>query len=278
MRTEFGFVLAGEDPRRLRAAAEEARAEVEAAERELSAFSLGSLLNKVNREAGAGPVRVPAPLFELLALCRRVHEESGGAFDPSVAPLLGAWGFRGAAGSAAAAAAARPAVGLDGLALDPAAGTVRFRRPGMQLDLGGIGKGDALDRAAAALVEAGVGAFLLHGGHSTFLARGAPPGQRGWRVGVRDPADPGRLLAGVELRDRALSVSDRRGRTAVVAGEERGHIIDPVRGAPAAGELAVVAAPSAAEADAWSTALLAGASPHPVSWLALPAAPPVPSP
>ncbi len=271
MRTDFGFVLRGPDAGRLEAAAEEARAEVLAAERELSAFSLGSLLNKLNREAGAGPVRLPARLFELLTLCQRVHRESGGAFDPSVAPWMEAWGFRGGAdagdGAAARAAAARAAVGLDGLRLDAAARTARFLRPGMQLDLGGVAKGVALDRSAEALADAGVAHFLLHGGGSTFLASGAPSGQAGWRVGVRDPRDPDRLLAGVELRDRALSVSGQHGRTVVADGARRGHVLDPSCGAPAAGELAVATAPSAAAADAWSTALLAGAA-GAVSWRA----------
>ena len=88
MRTDFEFVLCGADSRRLRVAAEEARAEIEATDRELSAFSLGSLLNKVNREAGERPVKVPGRLLELFELCRRVYRDSGGAFDPSVAPLM----------------------------------------------------------------------------------------------------------------------------------------------------------------------------------------------
>lgn len=239
MRTDFGFVLLGEDARLLRAAALEARAEVEAAERELSAFSLGSQLNRVNREAGDRAVRIPQRLFALLESCLAIHRQSGGAFDPSVMPLL-------------------PAPGLDELELDPRACSVRFRRPGMQLDLGGIGKGAALDRVAEALREAGVAVALLHGGFSTFLALGAPPGQSAWRVGVRDPREPGRLLAGVALRDRALSVSGQQG---------RGHVLDPRRGEPAAGELAVATAATATAADAWSTALLAGAG-GPITWKA----------
>ena len=276
MRTDFEFVLCGADSRRLRVAAEEARAEIEATDRELSAFSLGSLLNKVNREAGERPVKVPGRLLELFELCRRVYRDSGGAFDPSVAPLMEAWGFRedpertpgaGTSSDAASVAEQRSAVGLDALELDPAAGTVRFRRPGLQLDLGGVGKGVALDRAAEALQGAGLEHFLLHGGFSTFLAFGAPPHQPAWRVGVRHPRDPERVLASVELRDRALSVSGQHGRTILADGARLGHVIDPARGAPAAGELAVVTASTAAAADAWSTALLAGAA-APVSWKA----------
>jgi len=265
MRTDFEFVLCGGRASRLAVAAEEARAEIETAERELSAFSLGSMLSRINREAGRRPVKAPGRLIELLQLCREVHRQSGGAFDPSVAPLMSAWGFRGA--PAEDIAASLPAVGLDGLELDPVAGTVRFRRAGMELDLGGVGKGAALDRAAEALRELGVERALLHGGASTFLAVGAPPGQAAWRVGVRDPGHPERSLASIELRDRALSVSGQHGRTILAGGERRGHVLDPARGEPAAGHLAVVTASSAAAAAAWSPALLAGAD-RPVSWKA----------
>ena len=195
MRTDFEFVLCGGRASRLAVAAEEARAEIETAERELSAFSLGSMLSRINREAGRRPVKAPGRLIELLQLCREVHRQSGGAFDPSVAPLMSAWGFRGA--PAEDIAASLPAVGLDGLELDPVAGTVRFRRAGMELDLGGVGKGAALDRAAEALRELGVERALLHGGASTFLAVGAPPGPAAGRVGVRAPGHPARSLASI---------------------------------------------------------------------------------
>jgi thiamine biosynthesis lipoprotein len=109
------------------------------------------------------------------------------------------------------------------------------------LDLGAVAKAEALDRAAEVLREHGVEAALLHGGTSSVLAIGAPPGERGWRVGIAD-------LACALLRDAALGVS----------GNRRPHVRDPRTGATLADapRTAAVVAPTAAAADALSTALL----------------------
>ncbi|MCW5776036.1 MAG: FAD:protein FMN transferase [Phycisphaeraceae bacterium] len=248
MGTRFEVVLWGGDAPRLLAVAEAALERVCELERRYSRFRADSVLSFVNAHAGERAVGVDADTFELLAACARVWRESDGAFDPTVGPLMRAWGFHGEPGDTAAAAAC---VGMDGVLLDEGARTVRFTRPGASLDLGGIAKGQALDEAAAIVREAGVACGLLHGGTSTVVAIGAPPGEAGWVVEVR--GSPYR----VALRDRAMSVSEPSGRVVERDGRRLGHVLDPRSGAPVDGaSLACVVGESAMETDAWSTALL----------------------
>jgi len=138
------------------------------------------------------------------------------------------------------------------------------------LDLGAMGKGYAIERAAELLGEAGITSALIHGGTSTVYALGKPPDEDAWRVAVDRPgageqggAPPPETaaspppLAVVALKDEAMSVSGIRGKFFEAEGRVYGHILDPRSGEPAtAAALAVVVLPSATETDALSTALL----------------------
>jgi len=239
MGTRFELVLPGLDETRERAAGEAALDEVALWDARLSLFARDSLLAHVNREAGQRAVRVDPQTFALLETCARVFAESGGAFDAALGGAMAAAGFRGEA----AREEARADVGFAAVELDREAHSVRFTAPGVQLDLGGIAKGFALDRAGELLREAGLETALLHGGTSTVLALGAPPGGEGWRVALDEAPGAPRAV----LRDRALSVSAQHGRRNA-RGE--GHVL----GARLA--RAAVQAPDATLADAWSTALL----------------------
>src|SRR5262249_22047662 len=135
--------------------------------------------------------------------------------------------------------------------------TVRYRCPGLEINLGSIGKGYALDRAAAVLRdEYGTASALLHGGHSSVYAIGTEPGDgRGWAVGLRHPWDPERRLALVRLRDRALGTSAATFQHLEYNGRKLGHVLDPRTGWPAEGMASATAvAPTGAEADALATA------------------------
>jgi thiamine biosynthesis lipoprotein len=141
--------------------------------------------------------------------------------------------------------------------LDADSRTVRFGRDGMEINLGSIGKGYALDRAAGLLAGTwNIRAALLHGGHSSVYAMGSEPGsRRGWAVGIRHPWEPQRRLAVVRLRDRALGTSAATFQHLEHEGRKLGHILDPRTGWPAEGVASVsVIAPTAAEADALATA------------------------
>ena len=248
MGTRFELVLSGEDARSLRAVGEEALAEIEAWDGALSLFRRDSRLSHINRNAAQAPVRVDPLTLDLIEAALDVARASQGAFDPTVAPLMRARGFH----HDGSGAGDPGAIGADGVEVDRDAHTVRFRRPGVALDLGGIAKGFAIDQAVAILREGGVHTALLHGGTSTIYALGAPPGEDGWRIrvahAVTEPV--------VELRDGAMSVSSPSGRTIDDEGERQGHVLDPRTGHSAGATVAVTIADSARDADAWSTALL----------------------
>jgi thiamine biosynthesis lipoprotein len=133
--------------------------------------------------------------------------------------------------------------------------------PGMVLELGGIGKGFALDRLAETLALAGVRDALLSFGESSVVALGAPPGAERWRLLVRGPG--GGYAGVIALRDQTLSVSSSFGTSDEIAGLRAGHILDPRSGRPVTQErVAVVVAPTATAGEAWSTALVVlGAEP-----------------
>lgn len=247
MGTRFEFVLAGAESPALRAIGEEALREVVHWHQRLSAFERDSIVAHLNREASDRAVRVEPEFLDLLTLCRQVWEASGGAFDPAIGAAMQRLGFHPQSPSAAAPALCTTFADIH---LDPAASTVRFTRPGLRLDLGAIAKGWALDRAADILRDHAVTSALLHGGTSSIIAIGAPPGKASWRVAIRGSAA---ATLAVDLTGAALGVSAPRGRT----NDSGGHILDPRTSHPtAAATTAAVIAESAALADAWSTALV----------------------
>jgi thiamine biosynthesis lipoprotein len=160
----------------------------------------------------------------------------------TVGPLMKAWGFfrdEGRVPAEAELARVRALVGYRHVTLDPAAGTARFDRPGVELDLGGIGKGYAVDRVVSLLRQRGIASALVNLGGSSVYGLGAPPGRRAWEIGIQDPTDPARVALTVPLRDRALSVSGGTQRFFEKDGVTYAHIMDPRTGRPAQGLLSV---------------------------------------
>jgi thiamine biosynthesis lipoprotein len=233
-------------------------------EEQMTVYRETSEISRLNRRAFAGPVRVEPRLFALLELAARVHRETDGAYDIAAGALIKAWGFfRGPrrVPSEAERAAALERTGMQGVTLDAERRTVRYTKPGLEINLGSIGKGHALDRMARLLRQKwGIGQILLHGGTSSVYAGGCPPeDERGWQVGILHPWERQRRLARVWLRDRALGTSAATHQHLEYNGQKLGHILDPRTGWPASGVAsASVLAPSAAEADALSTAFYIG--------------------
>ena len=261
MACQFEFVFnAGQHPAST-AAGLAALDLVDRLEDQLSVYRPHSEISQINARAFDDPVPVEPRLFALLETALELSRQTRGAFDITAGPLSAAWGFSRRAGampSEAEIASALQRVGSRYLSLDPAEGTIRFERPALQINLGAIGKGYALDRAAELLAAEGVADFLLHGGHSSVLARGAHgglPRDAGWMIGVRDPLRPERRLGRLLARDQALATSGSGTQFFVHQGRRFGHILDPRSGWPAQGVLSsTVVAPTAAEADALSTA------------------------
>ncbi len=221
----------------------------------LSDWDERSELSALNR---SGAHAVGPELEELLGRSLEIAGQSQGAFDPSVGPLVVLW--RTARSSAVLPACAdleraRVLVGWQRIELDRAAHAARLVRPGMALDLGGIGKGYALDQAAAILRARGSARALLDFG-GQLLALAAPQGRSGWPVRVRDPRGGEQPLYELELCNRSLSTTSDDQQGLVLGGKRYSHVIDPRSGAPVEGRLAAcVLAPDGTRADAWSTAL-----------------------
>lgn len=261
MGTRFEAFLHGLPEARLRGAGEDALAEIRSLHSRLSAFEPRSVVSILNARAADSPVILAGDIFSLLSLCRDIHTASGGCFDPTIGPLMQAWGFRAPvihAPSAEALAAAHARVGMHHVELDEPTSTARFRAPGVLLDLGSIAKGFALDAAERVLRSAGVSGAFLHGGTSSILAIGSTPEGSPWRVRLASLSgdDAGEIMD-VLLRDASLSVSAPHGREIRIGDESLGHVLDPRSGRPArAARIAVVVGPGGAAADGWSTALL----------------------
>lgn len=224
----------------------------------LSIYRPSSELARVNLRAANGPVAVTPALWRFLEMARQVYVQTDGTCDLAAGALVSAWGFaenQPRVPSPAELERARQASGMDQVDLLPDQRAVRFRRPGLVLNAGSVGKGWALD-AAAARIRGRTAAALLHGGHSSLLAWGSPPGQmRGWCVGLSDPDQPTRRLGTLWLKDLAMATSAATFRHGLAHGRRFGHILDPRSGYPAVGLRAATAlAPSAAWADALATA------------------------
>jgi len=272
MGTRFEVVVwgEGEDPGRftlfIESCADAALDEIAYLDGRLSLFRKASFLCHINALAAEQPVRLDGELFGLFDRCREIHERSLGAFDLTVAPLMRTFGFHDGEGETPSPddlERARAAVGQGRLLLDEKTSSVRFADPATRVDLGGAGKGFALDSAIEVLREEGIENAQIHGGTSTVAAIGAPPGEDGFDVGIRDPRSRGKgesrsLVCRVRLANEALAVSAPHGRFFRADGRIQGHVMNPARGEPAQDALlSAVVCRSALDADAWSTAFLA---------------------
>jgi len=259
MATEFGVVLPGEHHTAIEAAID-ALEELERIEAELSLFRPGSAISRINALAGIEPVRVSADVIEVLTRAVAISNLTGGAFDITAGPLVECWGFtrrRGRKPTAAEIAAARALVGSDRITIDTPQRTVFLQQAGMMINLGGIGKGFALDRVAARLIAAGVTSFLIHGGRSSVLARGSDNSDmaEGWRVGIEHPLRPRVRLGELRLCDAALATSGSGKQFFHHHGMRMGHVLDPRLGRPAGDMLSLtVISETAMDADALATA------------------------
>lgn len=260
MATRFELLLYGADEVRLRAAGEEALAEIERLEAQLSFYRTDSEISWINNRAADQAVRVEPRLFQLLKHCAAFTRATDGAFDITVGPLMRAWRFisdTGAVPSVDELAAARKLIGMDQVELDAEALTIRFKQPGMQLDLGAYGKGYAIERAIDSLKENGITSALLHGGTSSTAVIGKPPEQASWRIQLSEPFKSGDDFIRLDLADEALSVSATHGKAFTADGRTYGHVISPRTGFPVNCALAAaVAGQSASTCEVLSTALL----------------------
>jgi thiamine biosynthesis lipoprotein len=256
MGTSMQVQAIGGDEATRRAAIDEAFAAMAEVDRLMSNYRDDSELTHVNRTAALGPVVVSDPLLRVLEAGQRVSAGSNGAFDMTVGPLVQLWGFRTKTPhipTAAELAAVRPLVDYHGLVVDAPRHTIRFARAGMEIDLGGIAKGFAVEVAGNVLRGHGLTGFIDAGGNQYML--GAPPGKTVWTVGIRHPDIAGRLLGAVDVKGGSVSTSADYANFLVAAGRSYGHVLDPRTLEPSAASLsATILAEDATLADAMSKA------------------------
>jgi thiamine biosynthesis lipoprotein len=251
MATTFEVVVVYEDAGYARQAAAAAFDEVDRLEGELSRFIENSDISRINNLPANQPLRLGLDAFECLQLSCRIYAETNGAFDITIGSLLSLW--RNEDGTPRTPSQeelnlARQRTGTGLLQLDEDEHTVRLLAGQVQVDLGGIGKGYAVDRVAELLREWSIDIALISGGYSSVLALNAPAGTKGWPLTLSNPDNRKQILARPCLQGRALSGSGiQKGR----------HIIDPRTTQPVKNKRAAWAsAPDAATADALSTAFM----------------------
>ena len=235
----------------------------------MSDYKNDSELSRVNREAFTNPVKVSPELFEILQKSVAFSRLSNGAFDITVGPLVDLWHKAGEANAVPdenTLAAAKARVGFEKLILDANERTVRFAVKGMRLDLGGIAKGYAVDKAVEAMRREGaIGGMVDAGGDIRCF--GKPADKDTWRVGLQNPvaANPTnsngaigteQVLMVLKLNDMAVATSGDYRRFVTIGGKRYSHIIDtsPATGASKLSSDTILAA-NAVDADALSTAV-----------------------
>jgi FAD:protein FMN transferase len=256
MGSTYSVALYGYDRLQMEAAAEAAFDEVRRMDDLLSNYKPDSEWSRVNRLAAQGPVPVSRELYDLLAACLDYSRRSEGAFDISVGPLMKVWRFYKGSGHLAHKAevmAALTRVGYRHVQLDPVRMTVRFDRPGVELDPGGIGKGYAVDRMVEILRNKGIKIAFVSGSYSSIYGLGAPPNEpRGWQVKIRDPRDERKTVETLYLKDMSVSTSGSYEKFFRAEGRIYSHLMDPRTGYPAPGMLSVsVVAPRTLDSEAW---------------------------
>jgi thiamine biosynthesis lipoprotein len=234
MGTRIAVEVWHDDPAEATKAIDAVIAEMHRVDALMSTYKPESQLSRVNREAAAGPVRVDPELARLVARALVFSGMSGGAFDITYASVGYLYDYRaGRHPTDAEIEAALPAINWRHVAVDLPASTIRFLRPGVRIDLGGIAKGHAVDSSVAILAARGIRqATVTAGGDSRIIGdRGGRP----WIVGIRHPDDRERVIARIPLEDAAISTSGDYERYFDEDGVRYHHIIDPKTGRSAHG-------------------------------------------
>jgi thiamine biosynthesis lipoprotein len=246
----------GDEPAAKRAF-DEVFAEFTRLETLMSTWIAESDVSRVNREAGVRPVAVSADVRDVLNTARQMSEWTNGKFDVTFGALSGLWKFDhdqdGVIPDMREVRRRLPLIDYRAIQIDDAAGTVFLARKGMSMHLGGIGKGYAVDRAAAILRLRGVRDFMVQSGGDIYV--GGMKDRRPWRLGIQDPrGTTGRSFAELDLSDGTFSTSGDYERTFVKNGRRYHHILDPATGEPARGTRSVtIVSNRAVLADGLST-------------------------
>lgn len=224
-------------------------AEMHRIDRAMSPYKPESELSRINREAAERPVPISQEMFDILSRSIEFSKISGGAFDITFSSVGYLYDYRRhIKPTDKEIEQALPGIDYRHIQLDAQKRTVRFARPGVRIDLGGIGKGHAVDNGIALLKKRGITqAIVTAGGDSRVLGdRGGRP----WMVGIRDPRRKDNMVAVIPLINSAISTSGDYERYFEVDGERYHHILNPKTGRSATGVHSVsVIGPDATTTD-----------------------------
>lgn len=247
------------DARAAAQAASAAFAAINDVDRVMSIHRTDSDLSCVNRNAGADSVRVAPMLTDILQLAGRIHELSAGAYDVTCLPVMRLYGFYNSGArhfpSDREVLKILDAVGERYVAVDAVRNEVGFQRAGGGIDLGSIGKGFAVDRAADTLRAHGIRDALIDAGGNIVAMGSASDSEVGWSVAIRNPVTGG-YFETLTLHDEGVATSGNYEQSIILDGRRVGHLFDLRNGHPSDGHLSTtVVAKSAALSDALSTTL-----------------------
>lgn len=258
MGTVVEITVHHKDPAIARKVIEHAFDEGKRIENLLSIYKKESEISMVNLKAGLEEVKVSGDSLYLIEKALYYSELSDGAFDITVGPLIELWGFRNGEMKVPDKREIEKTLALvnyKNVSINREKSTVKLEKLGMKIDLGGIGKGYAVDRMIDVLKSHGINKAIVNVGGDIY-ALGNPAGKTRWHIGIRNPRNHSGIKDVIKLKNSAIATSGNYEKFFLEGGKRYSHIIDPRTGVPASGVTSVtVTAPTATEADALATTL-----------------------
>jgi len=240
-------------------AADQVQDEFLAVQAACNIFDQNSEISRLNKSAGETTFKCSPLLWEVLLASKKYYELSDGAFDISAKPLMSLWGFyrkRQKLPSVEEIARAQKHVGLEKVHFDLGNQSIKFLDPELSLDLGGIAKGFAVDRAYQAALDCGIRSGTINLGGNVRCLPEPPPNRDAYIIGVRHPRDKNGLCGTVSINNMAFATSGDYEKYVAIEGKRFTHIMDPKSGHPVSGMLAVtVIAPLGVDTDGLSTSI-----------------------
>lgn len=223
-------------------------------------FDPESEISRLNSQAGSSPFVCSELLWDILSESRRAWKISDGAFDITARPLMQLWGFYRKRGESLPSeqelVLAKESVSLELVEFDDSARSVKFKRPGVSFDLGGIAKGYAVDMAADEVAKIGIRRGIINLAGNIRCLPLPPPGKQHYTIGVKNPMDKSRICGTISCLDISMATSGNYERYVTIGGKRYTHIMDVKTGIPVSNMLSVtVLTPSALDADILSTSV-----------------------
>ena len=257
MGTLIEISVIGRDADKVGAAIDDAFAEMERIEGLMSMRIQGSDVSRINRWAGIKPVKVSAEVLKVIRRANEISKASDGCFDISIGALLDLWGFDVEGGllpGKGEFSESLNSVGYKAIHIDEMASTVELKKKGMRIDLGGIAKGYAVDRAFQLLTSRGYRNMIVNAGGDMRVGGKKINGP--WVIGIQDPRDRSRILASFDASEIAVATSGDYERHFVKDGKRYHHLLNPFTGLPARQCRSVtILAKDALSADGLATAV-----------------------